>query len=361
MKWILGLLLVGAALRFGLAYTTDDLKDDERYRYVEIARNLRAGEGFSIKGSPTAQVMPLWPLALSRLPSWVKPNYLAAALSTLAIALAFWLAHKLGGFRLALAVGALMAFDLDQARLGARILTEPLFTVLLLTFGLLWVARRLLPAALVLGLATLTRPEAFLIPLAFALFIRNFKSIAVLACGVLIALAPWAWRNWQTFHEFIPFTTTGGITAHAGMNEEEARLPFRKKGDGQAAKYPHATDMAMEGSERRWDKEYLARAVTFAREHPGEALKLTAAKLVRLWTPLQRKGTSAVFAIATLLALWALLRRVRFVVPLVGPLLLVMTFVGAAFLAIPRYRAPYHPFLFLLAGAALVRREKMEE
>ena len=98
----------------------------------------------------------------------------------------------------------------------------------------------------------------------------------------------------------------------------------------------------------------------FAIAHPGDALSITAAKAMLLWTPVQRKGNAVVYALATLLAWWAIARGVRFRTPLVGPLLAVMTFVGLVFLAIPRYRAPYHPYVFMLAAAALVRAPSLE-
>jgi hypothetical protein len=101
--------------------------------------------------------------------------------------------------------------------------------------------------------------------------------------------------------------------------------------------------------------------VRFAADHPGDALSITAAKAMLLWTPVQRKGNAAVYALATLLAWWAIVRGVRFKTPLVGPLLAVMTFVGLVFLAIPRYRAPYHPYVFLLAAAVLVREPHPKE
>ncbi|NJN14196.1 MAG: hypothetical protein HC813_00575 [Planctomycetes bacterium] len=86
------------------------------------------------------------------------------------------------------------------------------------------------------------------------------------------------------------------------------------------------------------------------------ALGITAAKAALLLTPMQRKATSAVYALATILAWVALLRRkVRFQLPLVAPLLAVMLFVGLLFLAIPRYRAPYDPFVFLVAACCWAR------
>jgi hypothetical protein len=241
------------------------------------------------------------------------------------------------------------------------VLTEPLFTVLLLLFSLAWVEGRAVWAAIPLGLAAITRPEAFLVPLAMAAFTREWKRPAILLAGVVVSVTPWAVRNAVVFGEFVPFTTTGGITLHAGMNELEMELPFRKRGQGRAATYKAALVMARERTEVTDDRELGRQAVRFAADHPGDALSITAAKAMLLWTPVQRKGNAAVYALATLLAWWAIVRGVRFKTPLVGPLLAVMTFVGLVFLAIPRYRAPYHPYVFLLAAAVLVREPHPKE
>jgi len=353
LKWVLACLVVGCALRFYFAWDAEELRDDEKFRYIEIADHLRQGDGFLIAGNPTAQAMPLWPCALALWP--LKPHYLNAILSSLTLVLAWLLARRLAGAKTALVVLALMAVDLDQASLGGSALTEPLFTVLLLSFGLSWALGKTLPAAGLLGLATLTRPEAFLVPLAMALFGREWKRPLVLLAGVVVAVAPWAIRNAAMFDAFVPFTTTGGITLHAGMNEMEMDLAFRRRGQGRGAHYKHALVMARERTEVSDDRELSRQAVAYAREHPRDALSITAAKAMLLWTPVQRKGKSAVYALAILFAWWGLIRRRRFTPPLVGPMLLVMTFVGLMFLAIPRYRAPYDVFVFLLAAGAIVR------
>lgn len=355
MRRVWALVLLGAALRFWFAIDAEELRDDERFRYAEVASHLRRGEGFRIAGEPTAQTMPLWPLVLSVLPAGLKPHLLSALLATAALPLAWLLARRLADERVALLALGLLAIDLDQAKLGGTILTEPLFTLLLLGFALLWVGGRTLAAAVLLGLATLARPEAFLVPFALALWTREWRRPALLLAGVVLAVTPWAVRNARTFGAFVPFTTTGGITLNSGMNETEAALPFRKRGQARGKRFKHALVMARERTEVQDDRELGRQAVAYAVEHPGAALSITAAKAVLLWTPVQRKGTSFVYALATLLCGWALVRRVRFRTPLIGPLLCVMTFVGLVFLAIPRYRAPYHPYVFLLAAAGVVR------
>jgi hypothetical protein len=353
------LVVLGAALRFWFAATAGEMRDDERLRYAEIARNLRDGEGFSIAGHPTAQSMPLWPCVLSLLPAAPHGRWLAAIFASLALPVAWLVARKLAGPRAAILALALLAVDLDQAALGGSLLAEPLFTLLLCLFALAWAHGRVFPAALALALAALTRPEAALLPFAFAAIGREWRRPLVLLVAVAVALAPWAMRNERAFGAFVPFTTTGGIALHSGMNAKELELPFRKRGQGRATEYRHSHDLARSGTEVAYDREMGRAAVAFARERPGAALSLVASKLVLLWTPLQRKGMSAVYALGVVLAWWALWRRVRFSPALVGPMLLSMTVVGSVFLAIPRYHAPYHPYLFILAASIVLPRDEM--
>lgn len=358
MRWALLLVLVGAALRFwNAAHEPDRLRPDEE-RFQEIASSLRGGEGFAIAGRPTAQTMPLWPSVLSLLPAAKHGVWLAALFSSLLLPVAWLVARALAGPRAALLALALLSIDLDSAALGGSLLAEPLFALLLGLFALAWTRGQLLPAAAALALAALTRPEAAVIPFAFALALREVRRPLVLLLAVAVAIAPWAYRNRRAFDALVPFTTTGGITLHSGMNAGELDLPFRKRGQGRSreAEYRHFRDVALSGAEVPYDREMGGKALLFARERPGAAALLAAGKLVQLWTPLQRKGTSAVYALGVVLAWWALWRRARFSPALVLPMLLAMTIVGAIFLAIPRYRAPYHPYLFVLAAGGVLRR-----
>ncbi|HEX5138258.1 MAG TPA: hypothetical protein VFY93_14875 [Planctomycetota bacterium] len=362
MRWALPLIVLGAALRFWFAATAgsglrdDGLRPDERDRYLPIARSLREGEGFAIAGRPTAQSMPLWPAVLSLLPAGEQGRWLAALFSTLALPVAWAVGRKLAEPKIALLALALLAVDLDQAVLGGSILAEPLFTLLLCLFALAWAHGRVGWAALALAAAVLTRPEAALIPFALAAFGREWRRPLVLLAAVAIAVAPWAHRNQRVFGTFVPLTSTAGIAFHSGMNAGDLELPFRKRGEARNVKYRHARDLAGQGIEVTYSRTKLDEALAFARERPGAAAGILLSKFLQLWTPLQRKGTSAVYALATLLSWWAVWRGVRFRPALVGPMLVVMTLVGLAFLSIPRYRAPYHPYMFLLAASAPWRR-----
>ncbi|MGQ0613325.1 MAG: hypothetical protein ACT4PV_06275 [Planctomycetaceae bacterium] len=351
-------LLAGMALRFGAALRDDELRDDEKLRYVPVAESLRRGEGFALEGRATAQCMPLWPLALSVMPRGLEPRLLNALFSTACLPLAWLLAGRLAGTRVALAVLAALALDLDHVALAGSLLTEPLFTLLVLLFSLAWVEGRILRAAAVCGLAALVRPEAAIFPIALALFTRRWRPAGLVLAGVLLAVTPWAVRNARAFGAFVPFTTSGGITLVAGMNPGEMSLPFRKMGQGRGPNWKESLAMAPVRDEVEDDRQLARQAIDYALSHPGPALTITAAKAVLLWSPMQRKVTSIVYAAAVILAWWAMARGVRLALPLVAPLLTVMTLVGLLFLAIPRYRAPYHPYLFLLAAAGVVREPR---
>jgi hypothetical protein len=360
MKWALLLVLVGGAIRcWHLAQPPEEMRDDE-VRFVEIARSLREGDGFAIAEKPTAQTMPLWPAVLSLLPApQTHGRWLAALFSTLLLPVAWLAAKALAGPRVALLALGLLAVDLDSAQLGGSLLAEPLFALLIGLFALMWAQGRLLPAAIALAAAVLTRPEAALLPFAFAIVGREVRKPFVLLVAAALACGMWAHRNHRVFGEYLPFTTTGGITLHSAMNEKELELPLKKRGQGRAeVEYRHFRDLAISGSEVEYDRQKGREAVAFARERPFATLGLAATKFVRLWTPLQRKGTSAVYALAVVLAWCAFFRRVRFMPVLVGPMLFAMTVVGVVFLAIPRYRVPYHPYLFVLAAAVVLQRRE---
>ncbi len=349
-RWaLLALILVGAGLRLYFALEEREPKRDETHRYLAIAQSLRDGAGFSLRGHPTAQAMPLWPVVAAWAPS---PRVLAAALSTLAIGLAWLLARCCLTVRGALFVAGLMALDLEQARLGGTALTEPLFTVLLLGCANAWMRARTMLASVLLAAAALTRPEVVLLPFLLALCGRTWRRPAITLAVLVLALAPWAWRNTARLGAFVPLTTMGGITLHSAWNDVEPTLPFRKRGQGRGIKFEAAAELARLG-EVQPDRAHRKRAFDALRQHPTSLALTAVRKATLLATPWQRKGTSITFALATILAWFALAtRRIPTATwRAAAPFLILLFVVGLTFLAIPRYRAPYHAFVYLLAAA----------
>lgn len=75
---------------------------------------------------------------------------------------------------------------------------------------------------IVLGIAILFRFELFLLlmMIVILMFIRkNYSQVLLLIVIPSLFLAPWVIRNQQVFHEFIPFSTTGGLNLYRGNNE----------------------------------------------------------------------------------------------------------------------------------------------
>lgn len=118
--------------------------------------------------------------------------------------------------------------------LTTLLVSEQLFLFLNIAALDVWTAPRrgivvrAVVAGVLLGLATLVRPFAVLLPGVFALGMllsagwsrESFKvqlQLAVLSSIVLLCvLAPWTWRNYQLYGEFVLVSTNGGVTLWMG-------------------------------------------------------------------------------------------------------------------------------------------------
>jgi 4-amino-4-deoxy-L-arabinose transferase-like glycosyltransferase len=92
--------------------------------------------------------------------------------------------------------------------------------------GTVW--RRGTWAGLLLGMAALVRPQALLLPAVYGLALVLSSShprqtfgqqwrVALMAGLVMaVLIAPWAWRNYQLYDEFVLISTNGGITLWMG-------------------------------------------------------------------------------------------------------------------------------------------------
>jgi hypothetical protein len=110
--------------------------------------------------------------------------------------------------------------------IGEVVPTSSLATGRWALFGLLW------------GLITLNNPSLLIVLPACGLWmlwgsrvsLRSFTAAAtraVLAALIFSAcLAPWVWRNWQTFHAFIPTRSNFGIELYQSTLESNEGLPW---------------------------------------------------------------------------------------------------------------------------------------
>jgi hypothetical protein len=187
--------------------------------------------------------------------------------------------------------------------------------------------------------------------------------VAVLFLGIVLACAPWGWRNYQTFHEIFFIRGNLGLelyvgnhdNAHADIDVSSARRSFvHPRTDLQEA------ERVLQLGEAAYMSEKQAEALAWIADNPGEFMKLTATRMVYFWAgPLHRPTTAlgylVLFALAGLGA-WRLLptlgasERAVILIPL-------MTYPLIYYIVayMPRYGEPVRWMLFLLAGAAVWR------
>ena len=252
--WIaiaLGLALAMRLFALYLAAVVQHFGDP--YNYIRLANALDAGQGLALPGSahgpsaPTALFPPVLPLLLAAV-GLVAP--LTAVTLTIvntlidgaAALLLGRLAKQLGRPDLAIPLGLAYLVWPSIAFMAPLAYKEGLVIALLLASlvvlleqaqrgGLRWA----LLSGLAGGALILTQPGvAPLLPLAFAALAPCFATrgawfrASLIAAGVtLLVMLPWWVRNALAFGQFIPFTSSGGLSlwegAHPGGGMEIGR------------------------------------------------------------------------------------------------------------------------------------------
>ena len=153
------------------------LSPPDSAEYVAIGHNVVAGHGFSADPAPPYRPdlrrTPAYPSLLAG--AFLMPNgglrlasFLGVLAGAAAVAATFWMAARLFGRSAALVAGLFLALDLTSISYSVVIMTEALFTLLLVA-GVSVLMKRPLGSAvsirggLLLGCATLCRPAGLLL------------------------------------------------------------------------------------------------------------------------------------------------------------------------------------------------------
>jgi hypothetical protein len=391
------LLLLGAiALLAHLAYwyaSNGDWFYPDSPTYLIPARYLLRGLGFvSEPGIPETLRTPGYPLfllpflaATMRAAPIVLAQHLMGEIMTLAVYLG---ARRLFDSRAAaLAAGILFALDPLTIHYANKVLSETLFTALLLALVLLTLDRRerWLSGAVVAGLLVLVRPVAIAYFLLVAIVRQRRRALAFAAVAALFPLG-WAIRNGVATGVYSVSSVSGiNMLFHraAGALAIGDDYEFRDAlGDRQQELLEDA-DEILEKQEHVEDADDLPQAVRsrvygalgrkVALEHPfGLALLHLRGVLVNLfgsdWEAVMivsrfppdvvhmaidaLTAAEAVFAAIGLLVLW---RRQRDAALFVGGTIVYFLVIAAGGEAEPRFRVPVMPEIAIAAGAGLVR------
>ncbi len=214
------LIVAAAALLTNFLYfhlTLPDYLFPDSFTYLAPARNLLRGLGFvSAPGVAETLRTPGYPLLLAAFGARIVPVIIAQHLMNATIAVAIYvIASRRFGRFVGVTAALLFAVDTPTIHYANKILSETLFTgVLLLVFALV-VARRRLPVAGVLtGMLVLIRPVAivYFIVVAAYLVLRRVRAREVAVYALLAIALPfgWALRNFARTGVFT-VSSVGGV------------------------------------------------------------------------------------------------------------------------------------------------------
>jgi 4-amino-4-deoxy-L-arabinose transferase-like glycosyltransferase len=305
-------LVAGLLVRVAILSTTTHLGTEivDEQHYAQLAGSILAGRGFaSDSGTPTSIRPPLYPGLLAAIWSVAgEQNLQAVRIAQIALALiTAILVYRLGARVYGEQAGSIAAAAVwlypSLLFFNFLILTETLFTFLLVAFLLLTVMliqtpRAWLAAAcgVALGLGALTRSVLWPVPLLFCpllvLLIRQRMgrrlalSFLVLA-GYLAVIAPWAIRNTRLQGVVTVVDTMGGMNLRMGNYEytPEDRMWDAVSLEGEKSwVYGLTTDPpgqpVTEGQKEKWAQ---SKALEYMRAHPVVTLRRSLIKFADFW------------------------------------------------------------------------------
>jgi 4-amino-4-deoxy-L-arabinose transferase-like glycosyltransferase len=349
--------------------------DDEKLHWQLATHLVRDCTLVSDDGRHAAR-MPLYPLFLA-LFAWAGTyGLLAARLAQAAVgALTAVLARRWAGAawgpRAAWVAGLLACVDPFGIFFANLLLTETVFTLLLLALvGCAWgVVMQpaskwvLIGLALLGAAAVMTRPAVvLLVPLLWLLVgmwsgDRRRTWLRLVLCPLVLAAAllPWGLRNKAVLGSFAWLSTNGGVTLY------DAQGPQADGSSNQA--FLQDTPAFRRLDEVTLDRTLARRAAEQMRADPARVLRLAGVKLVRTWSPIPnvaeyRRGAiafvGAVYTLAVLLGAVAGLARPagrRAWHALLWVPVVYFTLVHCVYIGSVRYRVPLMPLLGVAAAS----------
>jgi 4-amino-4-deoxy-L-arabinose transferase-like glycosyltransferase len=311
-RWFWLLLAAGLVLRIVILTQTSGLGtpivDEQHYR--RLGSNILAGYGFAMEpGTPTSIRPPLYPALLAA--TWFVTGseslqsirVLQIVLGLATAGLVFLIGRRLYGPAVGRLAAAICWLYPSLVFSNYLILTETLFTFLLVAFVLLMVMLVESPRAVlalsggaVLALAALTRSVLWpaplvLCPLLFFLIPGTLRMRAMMPLLVLTAfvvvLAPWSVRNTRLQGVFTTVDTMGGLNLRMGNYEftPEDRMWDAVSLTGErswvyALSQEHVKGPLTEGFKDKWAQR---KALEYMREHPGQTLRRSLIKFADFW------------------------------------------------------------------------------
>jgi 4-amino-4-deoxy-L-arabinose transferase-like glycosyltransferase len=257
--------------------------------FNELAYQVALGHGYELQpGHPTSFRAPGFPLFLAGVYFLAGQNYpltyvVFCLLGAAACVLTYLVALEMTGPKMALLAAALAATYINAIYFAVVFASESLYLV---CFGLsLWLFLRylkngssweLLICALSLGWGILTRPFALLLlPLFGCVLLWNmwksrrfrFGQAVMLAVIPLAVVAPWTFRNYEVFHQFVPVANNGGSGIYQGNNDRVLNEPYYMGSWISTTELPYRNLIVAEPDEVSHDREEMHLGVQWIKGH----------------------------------------------------------------------------------------------
>jgi len=390
--WGIGLFLLALALRLFFVFylqPTPSSGSDPFY-YDQAARGLIAGEGFHL-GQLFAYIPPFYPSFLAAIyflfgHSYLPVQIIQALLGALTCIFVYLIGLQLGGKRMGMLAGILMALHPQLARYPSELWTENLFIPLLWATLLCLLRLRLstwpkslfwgIAVGLLAGLASLTR-EIGLPLMIIILFVEyllrkksnnhfGLKKLMLTTSIMLLVILPWTIRNYILLHHFVPITIVGGINFYQGNNPRANGNFIWILPEGTIWNQPWQTRGSFEYAV---SSKCISLGIKYALTNPLRSCKLGLTKYWLLWRPpyykinLDQLNSEMLFRLVWLLFYIVILAgtvigvtRQRYLWPqylFLYLILIVPSLIHMILFAFTRHRLPFIPSLILLASSIL--------
>lgn len=266
--------------------------------YDFFGHQIAGGHGYSLPdGAATSRWPPGYPIFLGAIykasgGSAEAARLAQAALGALTAVLAAEFGRRLYGRREGIAAGVIVAVLPVLVLYSALLLSEVLFTFLIMAAFVLAVSRSrwsIAAAGVAFGLATLVRAQGILLVLpAFGVWwsrgyfdAERRRETAVLAGVIVIAagatLVPWTIRNATQLHTFAPVATNLGLNLWTGNNPDATGAVM----NAPVADFERETaQFANPKKEVEFDKLARDAALKYVVHHPLTALGRAPEKLI---------------------------------------------------------------------------------
>lgn len=291
------ILALAFIIKLVLTFTVQvELRSDSMV-YDTLAKNIVEKGEYSYEGSPTALLIPGYPIFLSGIyyilgTDQVFVKIIQSLIEIFSCFLFFLISMKFFEKKYALISVAIFAFFPSNILFSQTILTEPLFCLLMITLLYLCICGKMPDNAFVTGLvwgaAIMVRTSfalsIVLLPLFFFMkreelftgkLTRVLKFSSLFIFGVIVVLAPWLFRNQLTMGAFT-LATQGGFTFWSGSNHDATGSWYYK--------IEESDPLFNEKDEVKRDKEFYRRGIDYAVHNPHKWLILGVKKLGYLFS-----------------------------------------------------------------------------